>query len=289
MIEHVPVMLNEVLEGLEICPDGTYWDGTFGRGGHSRAIMERLNQQGRLVASDRDEAAAATAAAVDDPRFSFHFGSLEDVLPQMENGLAGILWDLGCSTPQLKDPTRGFSFSEPGPLDMRMDQTQYETAATIVNQTPEKELADLIYKYGEERFSRRIAARIVSARKQEPIEDTHTLAEICRMVYPKKRYHRIHPATRTFQALRIVVNDELGQLERNLPKALELLRPGGRAVMISFHSLEDRIVKHTFRGLAKEGGYKIHTKRPLVAGDEEVDVNPASRSAKLRVIERTPE
>ena len=283
---HLPVMLTETLDGLALRPDGTYWDGTFGRGGHSMAILARLGEAGRLIASDRDAAAADTAAAVTDPRFRFLRGSLEEVTGTLEGPLDGLLWDLGCSTPQLKDPERGFSFSEPGPLDMRMDRDQELTAEVLVNQTPEKELADLIYLYGEERFSRRIASRIVEARKRARIEDTQTLADICRGVYPKKRHHRIHPATRTFQALRIAVNDELGQLERNLNTALHLLAPGGRAVIISFHSLEDRIVKHGFRGLAKEGGFHILTKRPLVAGEEELAANPAARSAKLRIIER---
>ena len=286
MNEHIPVMLHEALDGLALRSDGLYWDGTFGRGGHTSAILERLGEQGRVIGSDRDTAAAETAAGLTDTRFSFRRGSLEDVMVQMETGLAGLLWDLGCSTPQLKDPSRGFSFSENGPLDMRMDQSQEQSAATLVNETPEKELADLIFLYGEERFSRRIASRIVTARQQEPILDTHTLAEICKTVYPKRHYHRIHPATRTFQALRIAVNDELGQLERNLAKALALLAENGRAVIISFHSLEDRIVKHTFRGLAKEGSYEVITKRPLVPGDDEVKRNPASRSAKMRIIER---
>jgi len=285
MVEHIPVMAREVLEGLAIRKNGTYWDGTFGRGGHSRKILDLLDENGRLLASDRDEQAEATAEAWDDPRFSFLRGDLERVVGQVPQGLSGLLWDLGCSTPQLKEAVRGFSFSENGPLDMRMDHNQEKTAEHIVNETDEEDLANLIYLYGEERFSRRLAARIVARREVAPITDTHTLADICRDVYPS-RFHRIDPATRTFQALRIAVNDELGQLERSLPLALKRLATGGRAVLISFHSLEDRIVKHTFRGLAREGGYHIHTKRPLIACDDERNSNPASRSAKLRVIEK---
>ena len=278
-------MKEQTLEGLAIQPEGIYWDGTFGRGGHSGLILEGLGPAGRLIGSDRDEAAEISAAAIEDSRFQFIRGSLSEVLNEVPQQLSGFLWDLGCSTPQLKDPERGFSFKENGPLDMRMDQSQELTAADLVNQTREEELANLIYKYGEERFSRRIASRIIEWRKEEPFHDTDRLARLCRSVYPKK-YHRIDPATRTFQALRIVVNNELGELEETLPAAMAKLAPGGRAVIISFHSLEDRIVKHCFRNHAKEGGYKVITKRPLVAEEAESRENPASRSAKLRVLEK---
>lgn len=288
-LEHVPVMPQQSLEGLSLQADGLYWDGTFGRGGHSRMILERLGPSGRLIASDRDAAAEAEAGTIVDPRFSFRRGTIEEVLADLPDQLTGFFWDLGTSMPQLRDAQRGFSFAENGPLDMRMDQSQELTAADLVNQTQEEALADLIYQYGEERFSRRLASRIVARRREAPIEDTQTLAEICRKVYPFKRNHRIDPATRTFQALRIVVNDELGQLERCLEPALNRLVPGGRAVIISFHSLEDRIVKHTFRGLAKGGFGTVLTKKPLVADDTERAANPASRSAKLRVIERGEE
>lgn len=186
---------------------------------------------------------------------------------------------------QLKEGERGFSFAENGPLDMRMDVRQKLTAYQVVNQYEETRLADLIYHYGEERFSRRIAARVVSQRRRAPIEDTKTLADICRGVYPR-RHHRIDPATRTFQALRIAVNDELGQLERTLPRALARLRQGGRGVVISFHSLEDRIVKHGFREHSRGGSYRLITKKPLVPDEDERRANPASRSAKLRIIAR---
>lgn len=273
--------------GLNVAPTGIYWDGTFGNGGHSGAILNALGPEGTLVASDRDELARGFAGERygDDARFQFLPGSLEEVVSQIPEGLSGWLWDLGVSTDQLVTPDRGFSFRFDGPLDMRMDPHQDFSAADLVNDTPEKELADLIYKYGEERFSRRIAAGIVALRSEGRIETTSALADVCRRVYPKKR-HRIDPATRTFQALRIVVNDELGQLERTLPIALEKLAPGGRAVVISFHSLEDRIVKHCFRALHREGDYEVLTKRPLIADEEENSANPAARSAKLRVIAR---
>lgn len=286
-MKHIPVLMNQVMEGLQVRPSGCYWDGTFGNGGHSSAILECLDRSGRLYASDRDGLARDYAAQRfgSDSRFEFIFASLEEAVHRVPGALSGWLWDLGVSTDQLVTPERGFSFRQDGPLDMRMDAGQLRSAANLVNELPEKELADLIYHYGEERFSRRIAAQIVTRRKHARIETTAELAEICRFVYPRKR-HRIDPATRTFQALRIAVNDELGQLERTLPVALEKLAPGGRAVVISFHSLEDRIVKHCFRGLGREGGFRVVTKRPLVASEAECAANPAARSAKLRVIER---
>ena len=286
---HVPVMTREVLNGLALKAGGVYWDGTFGRGGHSTAILAGLGKGGALFASDRDEQAEEAARALlNDSRFHFRRCSFEEALDWVPDGLAGFVWDLGCSTPQLKDPERGFSFREAGPLDMRMDRSQMLTAAEIVNGWEEKPLADLIYRYGEERLSRKIAARIATRRKQSRIEDTLTLAEICREAYPR-RYHRIDPATRTFQALRIAVNGELDQLTASLPLAMNKLAPGGRGVVISFHSLEDRIVKHEFRDAAKTRAFAPVTKKPLVACDDERNANPAARSAKLRVIEKGSE
>lgn len=273
------------MEGLSVQSAGCYWDGTFGNGGHSQLILAQLGVAGRLFASDRDALAAGFARErfADEARFSFLPGTISEVCSQVPDGLQGFLWDLGVSTNQLKDAERGFSFKEDGPLDMRMDRTQELTAATVVNSWPEEDIANAIYRYGEERFSRRIAARIVAQRKSQPFETTGQLADICRAVYPK-RYHRIDPATRTFQGLRILVNDELGELERTLPKALDKLAVGGRAVLISFHSLEDRIVKHCFRDLAKRGGFRVLTKKPIVADEAEREANPAARSAKLRVL-----
>lgn len=291
MLSHQPVMMERVMTGLDVREGGTYWDGTFGGGGHGARILELLKGKGRLVASDRDEIGMAASAKFEGrPDFRFIRGTLAEVVDQVPESLAGFLWDLGCSTMQLKNGDRGFSFRENGPLDMRMDARQELTAFQIVNQYEENKLADLIYQYGEERFSRGIAARVVSERRRKAIEDTRALADICRGVYPR-RYHRIDPATRTFQALRIAVNDELGQLERTLPKALARLEWGGRGVIISFHSLEDRIVKHRFREHAKAGDYRLVTKKPMVAGEDERRANPASRSAKLRIIarERSPQ
>lgn len=295
-VKHFPVMMQEVLEGLGLHDgadevwrrDGIFWDGTFGQGGHSAAILERLSERGALFSSDRDAAAEGFAEQrlVGAPRFTFLRGALSQVVDQVPDALTGVLWDLGVSTTQLKDAERGFSFQEAAPLDMRMDQSQPTSAADLVNTMAEKPLADLIYKYGDERFSRRIAARIVNKRREAPIEDTLTLAELCKYSYPRK-HHRIHPATRTFQALRIAVNDELGEIETTLPKMLAKLAPGGRAVIIAFHSLEDRIVKHLFRDLAKAGGYDLITKKPLVPSASEIEENPASRSSKLRILQRS--
>ncbi|CAM2065987.1 16S rRNA (cytosine(1402)-N(4))-methyltransferase RsmH [Sulfidibacter corallicola] len=286
MEQHIPVLMEEVLEGLAVRPDGTYWDGTFGGGGHSGRVLAQLGPDGRLHGSDRDDVAEARAGAfASDSRFSFHRGAIEDVIDLIPNGLAGFLWDLGTSMMQLKEADRGFSFKEDGPLDMRMDRRQETTAADLVNNLPEGELADLIYMYGEERLSRRIARQIVAARQEHPIETTGALAELCRRAYPK-RYHRIDPATRTFQALRIAINNELDMLRHQLPRAAAKLAEGGRAVIISFHSLEDRIVKHTFRELSETGEFAVLTKKPRVAAEEESRLNPASRSAKLRVLER---
>ncbi|MCB1042251.1 MAG: 16S rRNA (cytosine(1402)-N(4))-methyltransferase RsmH [Acidobacteria bacterium] len=277
-------MSSEVMEWLAVRPDGFYWDGTFGRGGHSRSILDSLSQQGRLWATDRDEAAQAEAGRINDRRFTFKRADLLAALDLLPSGMDGFLWDLGVSTPQLTTPQRGFSFQENGPLDMRMDQSEGETAGELINRLQEKELADLIYTFGEERLSRRIARMICEARKQDSQWTTHRLAEICTRAYPR-RHHRIHPATRTFQALRIAVNDELNQIETVLPLALNRLNPSGRAVVISFHSLEDRIVKHTFKAFVAHG-FRILTKRPLQANEDERAVNAASRSAKLRAIER---
>ncbi len=285
-MDHIPVMPEEAIEALDIQAGGVYWDGTFGRGGHSARILAALGENGALYASDRDsEAAGAAAAWSGDPRFHFSSATLEASLAAVPDELSGFLWDLGCSTPQLKDGSRGFSFREHGPLDMRMDRKQSLTAAELVNTLAEEPLANLIYRYGEERYSRRIATRIVERRRLSPIEDTQTLADICRASYPRHN-RRIDPATRTFQALRIAVNDELGQVERALPQALRKLGYGGRAVVISFHSLEDRIVKHCFRDHARTAGFRLIVKKPLTPGAAEADRNPAARSAKMRVLSR---
>jgi len=278
-------MVKEVMENLAVKPAGVYWDGTFGGGGHAKVLLDALSEQGRLLASDWDgDAVERAGSLLSDTRFEFVRASLLDALDHIPTRLDGFLWDLGLSMFQIREESRGFSFRQSGPLDMRMDQSRGETAADLVNRLEETELANLIYRYGEERLSRRIAHGIVMRRGEHPITETQELADICRRAYPRK-WHRIDPATRTFQALRVAVNGELRQIEDCLPLALERLAPGGRAVVISFQSQEDRIVKHCFKDHARVGGFCVITKRPLVASEEERDENPASRSAKLRVIE----
>ncbi|MCB1050137.1 MAG: 16S rRNA (cytosine(1402)-N(4))-methyltransferase RsmH [Acidobacteria bacterium] len=280
---HVPVMLEEVMSHLLNDREGTYWDGTFGRGGHSMALLSQLMGLGKLVASDRDPLAQAAAEPLlENPQFSFEPCDFANMVAKIPYQLNGFLLDLGVSTPQLRDATRGFSFQEDGPLDMRMDPTQGMSAAELIDATSERELADIIYQYGEERLSRRIAKAI---KENRPVTRTAQLADICRMAYPR-RHHRIHPATRTFQALRIAVNRELDQLADVIPRAAAKLKPGGRGVIISFHSLEDRIVKRAYKALVAAGGFRLITKKPLIPSEEEAQRNPAARSAKMRVIER---
>jgi 16S rRNA (cytosine1402-N4)-methyltransferase len=283
---HVSVMPAETLELLAVKPDGVYLDCTTGLGGHTRLIAERL-ATGSVIANDRDARALAmareNAAAVAD-RICFHyggFGSLGEAVTQAGfSKVDGLLADLGVSMMQLKEPSRGFSFQQDGPLDMRMDPTRGETADDLVNHSDEKQLADLIYQFGEERRARRIARAIVRAR---PIRSTLHLADVVLRAVP--RTGRLHPATKTFQALRMVVNDEAGELRRLLETGPELVKSGGRMVVISFMSIDDRAVKEKFRALGREGRAKILTKHPLTPGDAESAANPASRSARLRAIE----
>jgi 16S rRNA (cytosine1402-N4)-methyltransferase len=304
--DHVPVLLEEALHGLALRPDGVYLDATFGRGGHSRAILERLGPDGRLVAIDRDPTAADAAAAIHHPRFSFAtgpFSELADVLRGL--GVAG----LGVSSPQLDDPARGFSFRLDGPLDMRMDPTRGISAAEWIAAASERELARVIAEYGEERAATGIARAIVAERGREPIATTRRLAAIVAAAVRRSRGARredIDPATRTFQALRIHVNDELGEIARALGAVLPLLRPRARLVVISFHSLEDRIVKRFIREQSGRGDVDPRLARlPVVlpappallrpvgglvrAGDEEASRNPRARSARLRIAERLPD
>jgi 16S rRNA (cytosine1402-N4)-methyltransferase len=285
--QHYPVLLRESLEYLAIRPNGIYVDMTAGLGGHSRAIAERL-ADGLLIACDRDaeslEKAKANAAQWAERIRWFHgaFSKLSEALAQ--NGIAevdGVLADLGVSRYQLSNGERGFSLMVDGPLDMRMDRTQELTAAELVNEMPEKALADLLYELGEERRSRRISRAIVRAR---PILTTSRLAHVVEKAVP--RTGRIHPATQTFMALRLKVNDELGELERLLKEVPERLKPDGRFVALTFMSLEDRKVKQAFQALAKEGRGKILTKHVVKPTEEEISVNPASRSAKLRALEK---
>ncbi len=288
---HVPVLPAEIIEYLAVRPEGTYVDATAGAGGHGAEIARRLTT-GRLLAMDRDPLAveiAGTKLGEFGERVKLVRAHFENVVETMrEHGAAladGLLADLGLSQMQLDDRRRGFSFAIDAPLDMRMDPAQPRTAADIVNRGGEQELADLIYKFGEERRSRKIARAIVRAR---PLRSTQHLAEVIRAASgPSSFHHRIHPATRTFQALRIAVNDELGELERMLGSlpAAGAFRAGARIVVISFHSLEDRIVKQEFRRWQSEGFARILTKHVVVPSETEVRANPRSRSAKLRAAE----
>ena len=290
---HVPVLTAEVLRQLRPEPGGVFVDCTVGLGGHTRALLEAGAT--RVIGLDRDEEALAqartTLSAFADRVDLVHadYRTLEDVLDgRGVERVDGALADLGVSSMQFDEPGRGFSFQRDEPLDMRMDRTSATTAATLVAGSTEQELADTIYAYGEERFSRRIARALVAARREAPIDTTGRLAAIVRRAVPTRGYQRIDPATRTFQALRIWVNRELDGLDRFLEAAVRRLRVGARLVIISFHSLEDRIVKHTLRTLAQgqSAVLKVLTKKPVVADEDEVQRNPRARSAKLRAAER---
>ncbi len=298
---HTPVLLREAVDALTVRPEGAYVDGTFGRGGHSRAILERLGPQGRLIALDRDPQAEAAARALGDPRFTFHraaFSALGQVLGGRR--VQGMLFDLGVSTPQLEEAGRGFSFRADGPLDMRMDPTQGESAAQWLARAEQQEIAEVIRDYGEERFAKQIAAAIVAARRREPVVRTRQLADIVGQAV-RTREPGQDPATRTFQALRIHVNRELEEVSLMLPQAVAGLAAGGRLALISFHSLEDRIVKRFLQRAARPD---VPRDLPLRASEmpqpllkivgraqrpsrEETTRNPRARSATLRVAERT--
>jgi 16S rRNA (cytosine1402-N4)-methyltransferase len=288
---HVPVLLKEVIDFLAIKRGGTYIDATVGLGGHSFEIAKRLGAPGHLIGLDKDPAAlnAASARLVfeeDAPKITLLHSSFAEVGKRFGSAkVDGLLADIGVSSLQLNDAARGFSFQAEGPLDMRMNPQAELTAEQVVNQVDEVTLADLIYEFGEERRSRRIARAIVRSR---PIRTTAQLADVisaaARPMNQAER--RIHPATRTFQAIRIFVNDELKDLRALLNAALQVLKPGGRLVIISFHSLEDRIVKDALREGVKQGYYELLTRKPVTAGEEEIDRNPRSRSAKLRATER---
>jgi 16S rRNA (cytosine1402-N4)-methyltransferase len=293
LIGHVPVMTAEVLAELQPERGGLFVDCTVGLGGHARALLEAGAT--RLIGLDRDrdalERARATLAPWNDRIELVHadYRSLDEVLDARDQSLVdGALADLGISSMQLDAEGRGFSFQRDEPLDMRMDQTTGPTAADLVARADERELADAIYQYGEERYSRRIARAIVMGRAEAPIQTTARLAGIVRRAIPRRGYARIDPATRTFQALRIWVNRELEGLDRFVESAARRLRSGARLAIITFHSLEDRIVKHTLRALERQGevGIRILTKKPLTPTGEEVERNPRARSAKLRAAER---
>ena len=306
--EHVPVMAREVLDLLQLKPGGIYVDATVGMGGHTQAILEKIQPGGLLIGIDRDkeslEKAQARLKPFSDSLRLFHDNYKN--LPLILNNLAikpvdGILVDLGVSSYQLLSPERGFSFQSDAVLDMRMDRTQQWNAADLVNTVSEVELANIIYRYGEERLSRRIAAYIVQEREKAPITRCSQLASIIGRVFKVRGHQGIHPATRTFQALRIAVNEELQGLEEFLSDAFSFLKTGGRIAVIAFHSLEDRIVKKTFRKLAgqcicdappelcrcpRQVLGSIITPRPMTPGPEELAVNPRARSARLRSLEK---
>ena len=302
---HIPVMLQEVLTGLRIQHDGVYLDCTFGRGGHAMAILSRLGQSGRLIAIDRDPEAIDVGRNLEsrDSRLKlFHltFSALDQALEFSEDSkLDGILMDLGVSSPQLDEAARGFSFQNDGPLDMRMDPTRGQSAANWLASAEVEEIADVLWVFGEERFSRRIARAIVTYRKEIAIETTLQLAKIIIEAQPRKD-QRKHPATRSFQAIRLFINEELLEIEIALHKAIDVLNPGGRLAIISFHSLEDRLVKRYFRKASKppigDPRMPLPLKTPnpklklvsgaIKAGNREIEINPRARSAVLRVAER---
>ena len=290
---HEPVMVAEVLEHLAPARGGLFVDCTVGYGGHTRAMLDA--GAGRVIGFDRDQDALAhaspTLAAYESRVDLVHadYRRLNEVLDaQGVTTVDGLLADLGVSSMQLDEPGRGFSFRRDDPLDMRMDRTSGPTAADAIRDADERTLADVIYEFGEERHSRRVARALVAARTRGAVETTGQLADIVRRAIPRKGYSRIDPATRTFQALRIWVNRELEGLDAFLRAAASRLGPGGRMAVITFHSLEDRIVKHTLRAIQAEGtvGLTVRTKRPMVPTDAEIERNPRARSAKLRAAER---
>ena len=288
-VGHVPVLLKEAIDFLAVKRGGTYLDATVGLGGHSYEIAKRLGAPGHLIGFDKDPAALERArerlmTTLDElPEVTLIHGSFAEVAERIAPAsLDGLMADLGVSSLQLGDAARGFSFQAEGPLDMRMNPMSGETAEQVVNHLDERKLADVIYEFGEERRSRRIARAIVRSR---PIRTTQHLVEVISTAARSMKHERIHPATRTFQALRIFVNRELDDLTALLEAAPRVLKPGGRLVVISFHSLEDRIVKDALRG-GKDKYFRVLTKKPLTASEEEIDRNPRSRSAKMRVAER---
>lgn len=285
---HVPVLLEPVLEWLAVVPDGIYVDATFGAGGHSQAILQRLNR-GRLIVLDADPTAAERANAIGDPRLTFvqaNFRELDSVLERLGvESIDGALFDIGVSSMQLDDGNRGFSFTKEAPLDMRMNAHAGQSAYDVLSTASERELADIFFHFGEERAARRIAHAIVERRSVGTLPTTTTefASLVSGVVHRPGHRERVHPATRVFQALRIAVNDELDALRDGMHAAIGRLRQAGRVVVISFHSLEDRIVKQTFRG---DERLEVLTKRPVVADDTERSANARSRSAKLRAARR---
>lgn len=301
---HVTVLLDEAVSALRIQPQGTYVDCTFGRGGHSRAILKQLGENGRLIAIDRD-VDAVHACDIKDKRFELHHAAMSDLSDVLESAgveaVDGVLADLGVSSPQLDDAQRGFSFRFDAPLDMRMDQSRGETVAAWLAKAEEKEIGEVIWRYGEERFARQIARKIVAARSSGGLRTTGELAKLVGETV-RTREPGFNPATRTFQALRIFINQELEEVEAMLPQAVKCLSAGGRLVVLSFHSLEDRIVKHFMQKAAKKDSlpadFPIRANeidestlrligRAVRASDAEIAANPRARSVVMRVAERT--
>ncbi len=293
---HTPVMFNEVIDYLALSPGKIIVDATVGTGGHSRGILERITPGGRLIGIDRDEESLSVAREGlsnwgDACSLVYgNFCDIDKILYTLEiDRVDGILFDLGVSSFQLDDANRGFSFQREGPLDMRLDRKSYISAYDLVNNLNEEEISSMLWNFGEERWHNRIARFLVEERERSPIATTSQLANIVARAIPyryRHRHYRIHPATRTFQAVRIAVNRELEILERTIEKSIALLNNQARICLISFHSLEDRIVKFTFRKSAQAGGISIITPKPLTPQFAEVKVNPPSRSAKLRVAQR---
>jgi 16S rRNA (cytosine1402-N4)-methyltransferase len=304
--QHLPVLLNETIDALAIQADGLYIDGTFGRGGHSRAILAKLSNEGRLLGLDRDPAAiqAGEALAQQDPRFAIEHCTFSEIATAAQsrlwqNRIAGILLDIGVSSPQLDEAERGFSFSKDGPLDMRMNPEAGISAAEWLATAEMNDIAHVLKTLGEERYSKRIARAIVESRDENPIETTKQLADLVDKASPSKEKFK-HPATRTFQAIRIFINNELEELTQALESALEVLAVGGRLVVISFHSLEDRIVKRFFRDQARGDDLPSHFPitadqlnqrvkiigKAVRASEAELAENPRARSAVLRVVEK---
>jgi len=306
--KHTTVLLDEAVNGLNIRHDGIYIDGTFGRGGHSRLILSQLGAEGRLLAIDRDPQAIAAAQAIDDPRFNIIHGPFSELAEyvrerDLQGKIDGILLDLGVSSPQLDDAERGFSFMRDGPLDMRMDPTRGQSAAQWLLTADEADIAWVIKTYGEEKFGKRIARAIIERNREQPMTRTKELAAVVAAAMPVKDKFK-HPATRTFQAIRIWINSELEEIEKALKGSIDALAPGGRLSIISFHSLEERIVKRFLREnsrgpqvpaglpmteaqLNKLGGRYLKALGKMMPDEEEVAENTRARSSVLRIAERT--
>lgn len=303
--EHCPVLLTEVLQGVAVRPEGKYVDATFGRGGHSKALLAQLSPAGRLMIIDKDPRAIATAQALNDDRVIIQHGSFAELAKFVDElgwrgEVAGVMMDLGVSSPQLDEAERGFSFLREGPLDMRMDDSQGVTAAQWLATATQEDIANVIWQYGEERQSRRIARAIVDGRQQSPLETTKQLADVIEKVCPRRHDQKKHPATKSFQAIRIYINRELEDLQSALTQAVDVLQPGGRLAVISFHSLEDRIVKRFMQ--LKSKGAALPSNLPIKARDEKFELNcigkvikaseeelannVRSRSARLRIAEK---